>query len=74
MSHSSVQRILHRDLNLHQCKLQNVHSLSDQDKEVHLQVCHQFQEIMTEDLDLQNNILTDEEHLHLHDTVNKQNL
>jgi hypothetical protein len=75
MSNSSVWRILHGDLNLHPYNLQIVHSLSDWDKQVHLQFCRQFQGITNEDPDLPNNFLIiDEAHFHLHDTVNKQNL
>jgi hypothetical protein len=75
MSNSSVWRILRSDLDLHPYNLQIVHSLKDQDKEVHLQFCRQFQWILNEDPDLPNNLLIiDEANFHLHDTVSKQNL
>jgi len=73
-SDRSVECILHSDLNLHPYKLQIVHSLSDQDKEVHLLNFCQFQGILVENPELPNNLLmNDEEHFHLHGTVNEQN-
>jgi hypothetical protein len=51
-----------------------VHFFSDWDKEVCLQICCQFQGILTENPDLPNNLLmSDEANFHLHGTVNKQN-
>jgi hypothetical protein len=73
MSGRSVWRIPHSDLNLRTYKLQIVHSLSDRDKEVHLQFCR-YQGMLTENADLPSNLLvSDEAHLHLHGTINKQN-
>ena len=74
MSDRSVQHILHTNSNLHPYKLQIVHSLSDQDKQVHLQFCHHFQAILTENPDLPKNLLmSDEAHFHWHGTVTKLN-
>jgi len=53
MSDRSVWHILHSDLNLHPYKLQILHSLSNQNREVRLQFCHQFQEILTDNPDPQ---------------------
>jgi len=64
----------HSDLNCHPYKLQTVHSLSDQAKEVCFQFCHQFQRILTEDSDLPNNLLMTEEACHLYGTVKMQSL
>ena len=73
MSDRSVRRILHSDLSLHPYKLQVVHALSNQDREMRLQFCRQFVGILTENPDLPNKLLmSDEAHFHLHDTVNKQ--
>ena len=57
VSSSSVWCIVHSDMNLHLYKLQIMHSLNDQDKEVCLQFCCQLQGILTEDPDLLNNLL-----------------
>jgi len=74
MSDRSVWCILLSDLNLHPYKLQIVHFFSDWDKEVCLQICPQFQGILTENPDLPNNLLmSDEANFHLLGTVNKQN-
>jgi hypothetical protein len=43
MTDRSVRRTLHAALNLHPYKLQIMRSLSDQDKEVCLKFCYQFQ-------------------------------
>ena len=53
MSDRSVWHILPSDLNLHPYKLQILHSLSNQEKEVRLQFCHQFQGILTDNPDPQ---------------------
>jgi hypothetical protein len=51
-----------------------LHFFSDRDKEVCLQFCRQFQGILTENPDLLNKFLVnDEANFHLHGTVNKQN-
>jgi hypothetical protein len=74
MSDRSVRRILHGDLSLHPYKLQTVHSLSGQDREMRLQFCRQFVGILTENPDLPNKLLmSDETYFHLHGIVNKQN-
>ena len=55
-------------------KLQVVHALSNRDREMRLQFCRQFVEILTENPDLPNKLLmSDEAHFHLHGRVNKQN-
>jgi len=75
MSDRSVQRILRSDLSLHPYKLQVVNALSNRDREMHLQFCHQFVEILIENPDLPNKLLmSDEAHFHLHGTINKQNV
>ena len=75
MSERSVRRILYSDLSLHPYKLQVVHALSDQDREMRLQFCHQFVGILTDNPDLLNELLmSDEAHFHLHGTVNNPNL
>ena len=61
MSNSSVQHILHSDLNLHPYNLQIVHFLRDQNTEVDFQFCRQFQGILNEDPDLPNNLLINNE-------------
>jgi len=62
------------DLSLHPYKLQVVHALSNQDREMHLQFCCQSVEILTENPDLLNKLLmSDEAHFHVYGTVNKQN-
>jgi hypothetical protein len=58
-----VWHILHSDLDLHPYKLQIVHFLSNQDKEVCLQFCHQFQGILTDNPDLLNNLLMSDRHI-----------
>ena len=69
-----VQHILCSDLSLHPYKLQVVHALSNWDREMRLQFCHQFVRILTENRDVLNKLLmSDEAHFHLHGTVNKQN-
>jgi len=74
MSDRSVWRILHSDMSLHQYKLQVVHTLSNRDREMRLQFCHQFVGILTENPDLSNKLLmSDKAHFLLHGTVNKQN-
>jgi len=74
MSDRSVQCILRSDLSLHPFKLQVVHALSNQDREMRLQFCRQFVGILTENPDLPNKLLmSDKAHFHLHGTVNKQN-
>jgi len=74
MSDRSEWCILHMDLSLHPCKLRALHASSNQDREVRLQFCHQFVEILTENPDLPNKLMmSDEAHFHLHGTVNKQN-
>jgi len=51
-----------------------VHALSNRDREMRLQFCHQFVGISTENPDLPNIILmSDVAHFHLHGTVTKQN-
>jgi hypothetical protein len=51
-----------------------VHSLNDQDKEVHLTIFCQFQRILAEKPELLNKLLmNDEAHFRLHGTVNEQN-
>jgi len=75
MSGRSVWCILHSDLNLHAYKLQTVHSLSDRDKEVHLQFFRYRQGMLTENPDLPNNLLlSSEARFHMHSTINKQNI
>ena len=74
LSDRSLQRILRMDLSLHPYKVQVVHALSNRDREMGLQFCRQFVEILTENPDLPNKLLmSDEAHFHLHGTVNKQN-
>jgi len=74
MSDRSVRRILCSDLSLHPYKLQVVHALSNRDREMRLQLCCHFVEILTENPDLLNKLLmSDEAHFHLHSIVNKQN-
>ena len=74
MSDKSVRRILRSDLSIHTYKLQVVHALSNQDREMPLQFCRQFVKMLTENPDLPNKLLVSEEaHFHLHGTVNKQN-
>ena len=74
MTDRSVQRILLSDLSLHPYKLHVVHALSNCEREMRLQFCHQFVGILTENPDLLNKLLmSDEAHFHLHGTVNKQN-
>ena len=67
----SVECILHSDLNLHPYKLQIVHSLSNQGKEVHLLIFFgQFQGILAENPELPNDrLMNDEAHFHLCGTV-----
>jgi len=61
------------DMSLHPYKLQVVHALSIWDREMRLQFCCQFVEILTENSDLLNKLLmSDEAHFHLHGAVNKQ--
>jgi len=55
MSDRSVRCILHSDLSLHPYKLQVVHALSNQDREMHLQFCRQFVGILTENPDCRTN-------------------
>ena len=51
-----------------------MHSLSDQNKEVHLLIFCNFQGILAENPELPNNLLmNDEAHFHLHGTLNEQN-
>ena len=73
-SDKSVLLIMQTDLNPHPYKLQILHSLSNQDKQVSLQFgCH-FQVILTENQDLLNNLLmSNEAHFYLHGPVNKPN-
>ena len=74
MSDRSVRRILRMDLSLHLYKLQVMHALSNRDREMRLQFCRQFVEILIENPDLPNKLLkSDEAHFHLHGTVYKQN-
>jgi len=74
MSDRSVWRILHMNLSLHPYQLQVLHALSNQDREMCLQFCHQFVETLTENPDLLNKLMmSDEAHSHLHGTVNKHN-
>ena len=73
VSDRSVWRILCIDLSLHPYKLQVVHALRNWDREMRLQFCCQFVEILTENPDLPNKLLmSDQAHFHLHGTVNKQ--
>jgi len=75
MSDKSFWCILLNDLNLQPYKLQIVHFFGDWNKEVCLQFCRQFQGILTENPDLPNNLLMSvEANIHLHVTVNKQNI
>jgi len=75
VSDRSVRHILHSDLSLHTYKLQVVHALSNQDREMRLQFCHQFVGILTDNPHLLNELLmSDEAHFHLHGTVNNLNL
>jgi len=74
MSDRSVQCILHSDPSRHPYKLQVVHALSNQDRDMCLQFCCQCVGILTENPDLPNKrLMSDEAHFHLHGTVNKQN-
>jgi len=74
MCDRSVRRIQRMDLSLHLYKLQVVHALSNRNREMRLQICRQFVEILTENPDLPNRLLmSDVAHFHLHGTVNKQN-
>ena len=74
MSDRSVRRIMRSDLSLHPYKLQVVHALSNWDREMCLQFCCEFVEMLTENPALPNKLLmSDEAHFHLHGTVNKQN-
>jgi len=69
-----VQCILRSDLSLHPYKLQVVHALSNQDREMCLQFFCQFVVILTKNPELPNKLLmSDKAHFHLHGTVNKQN-
>ena len=72
MSDRTVRRILRSDLSLYPYKLQVVNALSNQDRKMRLQFCRQFVGILTENPDLPNELLmNDEAHFHLHGTVNK---
>jgi len=65
MSDRSVRRILCMDLSLHSYKLQVVHALSNRDREMRLQFCRQFVEILIENPDLPNKLLmSDEAYFH----------
>jgi hypothetical protein len=64
---------LHSDLNFRPYKIQVVQQLSDHDKEVHMQFCHQLLELMAGNPDMPDNILMSHEaHFYLHGVINKQ--
>jgi len=70
LSHSSVGRILHIDLNFHPYKMVVVQQLSDLDEENCMIFSENFLNILTRDEVI---LLSDEAHFHLLGTVNKQN-
>jgi hypothetical protein len=57
MSVRSTWWVLHSDLNFYPYKIQFAPQLSDYDDKVHLQFCHQFPELISDNPDMPDNIL-----------------
>ncbi|PSN49514.1 hypothetical protein C0J52_18947 [Blattella germanica] len=73
ISRRSLHRILKSELKFHPYKLQVVHKLRPNDRQMRMTFCAHLQEMIAENNILPNLLMSDETHFHLTGFVNKQN-
>ncbi|PSN54430.1 hypothetical protein C0J52_06664 [Blattella germanica] len=73
ISRRSLHRILKSELKFHPYKLQVVHKLRPNDRQMRMTFCAHLQEMIAENNILPNLLMSDEAHFHLTGFVNKQN-
>ena len=73
LSEASFRRILHEDLHFCPYKIQVNHALHEREYVNRVNFCQTFLQLINQNQELVNNLMSDEAHFHLSGFVNKQN-